>query len=260
MRALSVTALVAVALTTTGCFQLDVATTILADGSGTATAEIAMPCDVARVLYAGLPPGSEVDVPADAPTLGQKERERAERLASLHGVELLAFEHDASDDRQTARLTVAFADLASYSRFMGDMLDEDANDEILQTTPGEGGICVLEAVPDDASGGEPGRRPPRDGQDTEPTPESSDDQSVEDLQTSLEVGIFLMSHVRELDVEISFTLPGDIVMARDMLVEGRTAVWRFAPRTPLAAGFQEFEPHIVFACEEPHQGASPPED
>jgi hypothetical protein len=141
-------------------------------------------------------------------------------------------------------MVVEFDDLANFSRFLGELMDEEDDDEILRIFRKDNGNFLLTSVTDPEAASEP------DEEEDAEEPEQPTDPSQMDpqqMQKSMELMGTLMSKMSEFDVRMTFTVPGDIVETSAMSTEGRTAVWHINSQNMMSMQGQDFEPVVEFS-------------
>ena len=240
-RILTLVLLTLVALGT-GCVKVHMDTTITADGSGTATISYTMSREVADALtkLMATNPGSLTES-GDFSDFMDLRRDKLAAACKTTGVELL--DHQFKDDESGRELVMklGFKTVGDLSRALG-ALDEDAGGkehEELRIERTEDGNYRLHNV-----------TVPGDGSTTEVVEETTgSEQDMARMQESMQYFGVLMSHMEEMDIRLTVTVPGEVISSNAMEVEGHTSIWAVNAANMMAAEDMDMEPNIVFSRE-----------
>jgi len=230
-------------LTATGCMQIHTETVIEKDGSGTCMVTYAMSDEVkAAIAEMAAIGGSQDEQP---PSLDDIDRDEMERLGKQHGVKITSFKRSNNQGRSTLSITMAFEHLDGLSAVLGSSMGQ--SDEGLKIFKTGDGNYVLKTAPMAADAGDDDTAASEDmPQGPEDMLEGMADMDPAAMQKQMEIMGTLMSAAGELDVMMSFTVPGEIVECGAPRVEGRTAIWSVTAANMMSED-ADMEPYIVFS-------------
>ncbi len=253
----SLLALAVLAMTLgTGCMQIHIDTDIGPDGSGTATISYQVSREVADALAkleeAGGAGGMTGDI-GETPALDDLDRERVDAAASDSGVEVEEFTRTDDASGQSLRIVVAFDHLDELSAFLNSTTASDAGEDTrdeLRIARTDDGNFLLHTV----SVPVPESERTDAAADTGPEGDAGDAPGGVDemaqMQDSMQYVGVLMGAMDQLDVRMTFTVPGEVLSSNAMEVDGRTSIWAInAANMMQAQQGMEMEPEIVFSSE-----------
>ena len=256
MRRLLLALAVLVMTLGTGCMQIHIDTDIGPDGSGTATISYQVGREVADALMkleqaggaSGMTGGTD-----EMPSLDELDREQVDAAARDSGVEVEEFERTDDASGQSLRIVVAFDDVEELSAFLNSTTAEDADEDmreelrIARTDDGNFRLHTVSVpVPESERGDAATDAEPGAGADDPP----GGAEDMARMQDSMQYVGVLMGAMDQLDVRMTFTVPGEVLSSNAMEVDGRTSIWAInAANMMQAQEGMEMEPEIVFASE-----------
>lgn len=231
-RAVLLTISAVAALALSGCVQFHSAITIDAQGGGKATMTASVDTEVLAALTEMGKTGS-AGMGADVPDFDKITRAYLEQRATGRGVTITKFDKSTSGGRQTMSVALDFKDLKGLSYVMNNVTS-GAGANGLGIFAADGGNFILrDAKYDFPPEPKDAKAPP-----AEPTPEQ--------MQKQMELAGTLMGALGDLDISMSFTVPGDVVRSNAPKVEGRTSVWAVTAENMMDQQ-NDMAPEIVFS-------------
>jgi hypothetical protein len=249
MRTISLGVLALVLGLSAGCVKMHVDTVIDKDGTGTCTLTYAMSAEVAvafEKLQASSGTADGTELGASPPSLKEMTRQRVETICQDAGVELV--DHKYTDDENGVSLTlkIAFPDVSKLSSAL-NVLNSSADgteQEVLRIVATDDGNYLL------TSATVPGAQTSDTASAEEEAEEEQEATEADDLaamEESWEHMNVLMSHLGEMDMRLSFTVPGDVIHSNAMEVEGRTSIWTISAANMMQAEEMDMAPEIRFS-------------
>lgn len=249
MRTISLGVLALVLGLSAGCVKMHMDTVIDKDGTGTCTLTYAMSAEVADAfekLQASSGAADGADLGASPPSLKEMTRQRVETICQDTGVKLV--DHKYTDDENGVSLTlkIAFPDVSKLSGAL-NVLNSSADgteQEVLRIVATDDGNYLL------TSATVPGAQttdPASAEEEAEAEQEATEAGDLAAMEESWEHMNVLMSHLGEMDMRLSFTVPGDVIHSNAMEVEGRTSIWTINAANMMQAEEMDMAPEIRFS-------------
>lgn len=236
--------LVAILSTTSGCMKMHVETVIEKDGSGICTINYGARHEVMEALKKAGAAGGGMGGDGTPPTPRELTREHVETICRTTGIVLLDHQLQDSAERFDLTMKLGFDDVGTLSKALHLLHGSTDGDEMQQLgiyDAGDGNY-VLKST---AVAGEPIDDDHRGDAEEDTSADLSD---MDDMMEAMQAMGALMTHINDLDVRSSFTVPGDVVHSNAMEVEGRTSIWSInAANMMMQLEDMDMEPEIVFS-------------
>jgi len=238
MKKLTISILLAAVLATTGCMQMEMKTDLAKDGSGTYFFSMSMSTEVEEALkeLSGMEGGMGDDM--DMPDFADFDKGDFEKKLGKHDVKLKSFANEVKDGVRTVNMTIAYKNFQGLQAAMA--LASGGGDEGIGIEKMDDGNYLLHSVENPFAKKE------------EAPEEKAAEPSMEDMQAamanagkSMELMGKLMAHSSELSMEMSITLPSDVIEHNAPTLEGRTCKWLINSENMMA--MEGMEPRIVFS-------------
>ena len=240
MRHLLLLPLVLAVGLSTGCMKMHMDTVIETDGSGTCTVTYRLSRPVADA-FEKMSGGGGMGLDAGPPQLEELTRAHMEELGRNSGVKVLDHRFEDGADGVSLTMKLGFPDVGSLSSVMNELNGSSGGDEqeVLGIFLTDDGNYVLKSVPAPAGTGSPAA-----GEDDGADEEMGDPAEMAEAMQQMSV---LMAHLGELDMRLTFTVPGDVIHSNAMEVEGRTSIWTVNAANMMQAGESDMKPEIRFS-------------
>jgi hypothetical protein len=242
MRRLLLGALLLATGLNTGCIKMHVDTIIEKDGSGTCTITYSISHEVAEAFASIEQSGAGMGMDSSPPQLQDLTRSQAEAASREAGVKLLDHRLVDQDGVMTLTMELGFDDIARLSGALDALLGDDAIEdepEMLGIFAGDDGNFVLKTVP---VAREPRVEDVEDDQFEMPTPGD-----MASMQAAMQHMETLMAHLDQMDMRLSFTVPGEVIHSNAMEVEDRTSIWTVNAANMMQSEEMDMSPEIRFA-------------
>ena len=225
-----------------GCVKMHVDTVIEQDGSGTCTIQYGISHEVAEAFARIDQSGAGMGLDSSPPQLQDLDRAQVEAACRQAGVELL--EHRLADEAGAMNLTIklGFEEVGRLSDALDALLGGDEVDDEAQRlgifAAGDGDF-VLKTVPVD--------RAPRDEDEDLDEFEPATPGDMAAMQEVMQHMETLMASLEQMDLRLSFTVPGEVIHSNAMEVEGRTSIWTVNAANMMQSEEMDMSPEIRFA-------------
>ncbi len=225
-----------------GCLQATMETDLAADGSGTFLMEYAMSPSVAETikeLEALEDSGAETGMPM----LGDVDEDEIRKICKENGVTLTTFETTDT----SMKIAGKFKNIEGLNAVMSEAVESDGSGGGLGLFKTEDGNYLLKMIP--AAEGDDDDMASDEGEEEEGS-EAGEAKEMDPaaMGKAMELMGKLMSSISELEMNMRFTVPGDVIESNAPKVEGRTSIWEINGDNIMAmenAG----EPEILFSGE-----------
>lgn len=230
--------LLVASLAATGCMQVEMATDLAKDGSGTYYFTMTMSTEVEQALNEmSEMEGGMNDEMDDVPDFANFDKSDFEKGLGKYDVKLKKYTNEVKDGQRIVKMELAFPNFQGLQAAM--TLAMGGGDEGIGIQKLEDGNYLLEAI----------ENPIVLEEEQPETP--AEEPSMEDMQAamanagkSMELMGKLMAHSSELAMTMKITLPGDVIEHNAPKLEGRTCIWEMNAENMMSAG--SMEPRIVF--------------
>ncbi len=244
MRRLLLFPLMLAVVLASGCMKMHMDTEIEKDGSGTCTVtyRISRPvADAFEKMSAG--GGGAMGLDAGPPQLKELTRAHMEEIGRKAGVKVLEHRFEDGADGVGLTMKLGFPDVGALSQVLNELNGGGGEQpEILGIFRTDDGDYVLKSTPAPAAASAPEEA---EDEDVEDAFAGADDPAA--MAEAMQQMSVLMSHLGELDMRLTFTVPGDVIHSNAMEVEGRTSIWTVNAANMMQAGESEMKPEIRFS-------------
>ncbi|MBU0743105.1 hypothetical protein KKG45_05575 [bacterium] len=238
MKKLIISLLLIASLAATGCMQMEMATNLAKDGSGTYEFAMTMSTEVEQALNElSKMEGGMGDEMGDMPDFADFDKSSFEKKLGEYDVKMKSFVNEVKDGKRTVRMALEFKDFQGLQAAMALAMGENEGIGIEKLDDGN---YLLKSIDNPIALGEEQQEAP----DKEP--------NMEDMQAamanagkSMELMGKLMAHSSELAMTMKITLPSDVIEHNAPKLEGRTCIWEINSGNMMAA--ESMDPHIVFS-------------
>lgn len=224
-----------------GCMKVHLETNIDKDGSGTCTIEYGMAREVAEAMDKLQEMDSNSMGGEDMPDFSDMKRDEMEKTCQQAGVKLL--DHEYADDAEGRRLTmtIGFDDVSKLSHVLDEVADGEGEGGSLGIFETADGNLILKTVVSEMDLDDD------DDDDGDDLDENMDQDDPADMQAAMQYMGVLMAHIGDMDVRMTFTVPGEIISSNAMEVEDRTSIWAVNAANMMQAEEMDMEPNIIFS-------------
>ena len=237
-RIITMLLMVALASLMTGCVQMHMDTDISKDGSGTMDLTMSLSAVVTEAINEMGTDAMDDEMEDIGKLMDMEEKEIKKSLKGLD-VDLDKFSQGVVEGRETVSIKLKFKDLENLSLALREIMGGE-----------EQGLAIL-----DAGDGNLVLRPheyswpplaEEEGEDAEEEADDMANMDPEKMQQQMALMGKLMGAMGELDINLSMTVPGDIVESNAPTVEGRKSTWSINSGNMMSAD-SNMEPNIVFS-------------
>ncbi len=239
-RLMTLMLMVALAALTSGCVQMQMDTDINKDGSGTLDLTMSLSAVVTEAINEMGADSMEDEMQDIGRLMDMEEKEFKKSIKGID-VDLKNFKQSIVDGRETINIKLKFKDLENMSLALREIMGGDEN-----------GLGIL-----DAGDGNFVLKPHEynwpalaeeeaDESDEMGNMDDMANMDPEKMQKQMALMGKLMGAMGELDINMSVTVPGEIVNSNAPTVEGRKSTWAINSSN-MMSGATDMEPNIVFS-------------